>query len=94
MNVLIVLLIKLSKILKDYITADYLKKFIGDDLNDETINYLKDLEIKTELENLVGIEENILKVQELLKQNERVILISDMYHSSNTIRMFIMYLFI
>lgn len=59
------------------------------DLNDETINYLKDLEIKTELENLVGIEENILKVQELLKQNERVILISDMYHSSNTIRMFL-----
>lgn len=67
----------------------YRKMQVDYNLSDETIKYLKDLELKTELENLVGIDENILKVKELLKKEERVVLISDMYHSSNTIRMFL-----
>ena len=75
---------------KEITFDDIYRKMQADySLSDEIISYLKDLEIKTELENLVGIDENILKVKELLKKEERVVLISDMYHSSNTIRMFL-----
>jgi predicted HAD superfamily hydrolase len=58
-------------------------------LSDEDCNYLKSLEIQTELENLVGIEENILKIKSLIEKEERVVLISDMYYSEKTLRMFL-----
>ncbi len=54
-------------------------------LSEASIIFLKDLEIATEIENMVGIEENISKVKNLIKNNKRVILISDMYLSSNTL---------
>ncbi len=59
------------------------------DLSDEEVRFLKDLEIKTELENLRGIDENISRVKNLVEQGERVVLISDMYYDSDTIRMFL-----
>lgn len=73
------------------ITFDDIYTKIQEDYNldNETIRYLKDLEIKTELENLVGIEENILKLKTLIEQGKRVVLISDMYYSAHTIRMFL-----
>ena len=50
--------------------------------SDENIEYLKNLEIQTELDNTVGIEQNINLIINLIKQNKKVILISDMYLSS------------
>ena len=47
------------------------------------------LEINTELANLVAIPKNIVKLRRLVNQEERVVLISDMYHSSETIRQFL-----
>lgn len=58
-------------------------------LSNKSIDYLKKLEIETELKNLVGISENIEKIKQLIKDEKRVVLISDMYHSSNTIRTFL-----
>lgn len=46
---------------------------------------LCDLEKITEIENVVGIEENIAKVKSLISQGEEVILISDMYLDNGTI---------
>ena len=48
--------------------------------------YLMDLEIITETENVIGIEENIIKLKELLEKGEKVVLISDMYLSADVIR--------
>ncbi len=67
----------------------YLKMQTDYSLSNEDISFLKDLEIKTELGNLVGIEENILRVKKLIDEGEKVVLISDMYHSTDTIRMFL-----
>lgn len=50
-------------------------------LSESSIEYLKNLEFNYELENVVGIEENINKIQTLLKEGKRVIFISDMYYS-------------
>jgi predicted HAD superfamily hydrolase len=47
---------------------------------------LCELERLTELENVVPMNENILKVKELLSSGERVILISDMYLDKETIQ--------
>ena len=55
-------------------------------LNDEKIKYLYELEEKTELSNVIGISENIKRLKKLLEGGDRVILISDMYLSRNTIR--------
>lgn len=58
-------------------------------LSEAQINYLKDLEIITEQNNLQGIKENIDKIKLLLSQKKEVILISDMYFSENIIRTFL-----
>jgi len=55
-------------------------------LSDEEINLLMRLEKDTEYENIIGIPENIEKVKKLVRGGEHVILISDMYLDSNTIR--------
>lgn len=47
---------------------------------------LADLELTTEAENILGIRQNIDKVEELLSRGERVILISDMYMDSDSVR--------
>ncbi len=52
----------------------------------EQIEYLCRLEQETELANVAGIDKTIQRVKELVRQKERVVLISDMYLSSDTIR--------
>lgn len=54
-------------------------------LTETQVECLKLLELETEYENLVPITENINKLKDLVANGERVILISDMYHSSDTI---------
>jgi len=55
-------------------------------LNDRQIQLLYKLEIQTEKENIIGIEENIEKVRFLIDKGEQVVLISDMYLSERVIR--------
>lgn len=50
------------------------------------IEYLCRLEQETEIANVIGIDENIWKLKELLGQGERIVLISDMYLPKETIR--------
>lgn len=58
-------------------------------LNNEQIEILKQLEIETELKNLVPIPQNINKIKELILNGKKVILISDMYHEEETIKKFL-----
>ncbi len=55
-------------------------------INEKQINYLCRLEQETEISNVLGIDENIWRVKNLLEQGERVILISDMYLPAETVR--------
>jgi predicted HAD superfamily hydrolase len=55
-------------------------------LSDMQTNSLKELEKKIEYENVIPIGENIDFVKKILSQNNNVILISDMYHSSSFIK--------
>lgn len=48
-------------------------------LNDEQIQFLKEQELKSELENVIPLKERIDEIKELLVQGEKVILVSDMY---------------
>ncbi len=56
-------------------------------LSDEQINFLKNLEIECEIQNLIPIDTNINKLKFLVNSGKKVVLISDMYHSSKTIKM-------
>lgn len=58
-------------------------------LNDDETELLKNLEIETELTNIVPIDKNIKKVKTLVNAGEKVILISDMYLSADIIRQFL-----
>lgn len=60
------------------------------DLDEAGQALLMRLEKDTELENVVGIEENIAQVKKLLTAGERVILISDMYFDAASIRAMLM----
>lgn len=55
-------------------------------ISHEQKNYLWQLEQQLEIENVIGIPENISKVKELLSKNEKIVLISDMYLPVETIR--------
>ena len=55
-------------------------------LSDEQIANLKELEIKTEIENIIPIQENIEKLKNLIKNGKRVVLISDMYLPEHVIK--------
>lgn len=58
-------------------------------LTEEQRELLINLEIETEMENIIPINYNIDLIKNLLKQNKRVILISDMYFSQEIIRKFL-----
>ena len=58
----------------------------------DNIQYLKQLEFETERENLVPINENIQKVKSLVEKGERVVLISDMYYSSEVLRKLLLFI--
>lgn len=55
-------------------------------LTDEARDYLMELEIEAELENVVPLEENIKKLKELYNSGNKVILISDMYLPETVIK--------
>ena len=48
-------------------------------LSDEQINALKEWELEGELENVIPLEPQINKIKKLIKNNDKVVLISDMY---------------
>lgn len=60
------------------------------DLTDSEINLLKNLELETEYNNLLPLTENINTVKDLISNGKKVILISDMYHSAEVIRQFLL----
>lgn len=55
-------------------------------LDEEQIRYLCELEEEIEIANAVGIDPNIQRLKGVLEQGERVILVSDMYLPTDTIR--------
>ncbi len=55
-------------------------------LSDAQKSFLKNLEIETERECLIGVPENIENVHSLLEQGKRVVLISDMYLPKDVLR--------
>lgn len=55
-------------------------------LTEDQAEVVKNLEIETEMEAVVGIPRNIDLVKQLISEGKRVIAISDMYHSSKTIK--------
>ncbi len=56
-------------------------------LTNDMVQLIKNIEIKTEIENLVPINKNINKLKQLLEEKKRVVLISDMYYSSEELRL-------
>lgn len=59
-------------------------------LSEEQVRRIEDLEIRTEIDAVVGIPRNIDTVKQLISEGKRVVAISDMYHSSETIKCMLM----
>jgi len=76
-----------SKVITYNEIYDFIKEKCS--LSLENVEYLKNLEIELEKENIFPIKENVLKIKELIKENKHVVLISDMYFDSKTIRSFL-----
>ena len=55
-------------------------------ISDKQVAYLYQMEQDIELANVIGIDEMIQRVKELIQQGERIVLISDMYLSCESIR--------
>ena len=55
-------------------------------LSDAQIEQLKDLELQTEFNNILPIEENVQKINALINQGKHIVLISDMYLPEDFIR--------
>ena len=55
-------------------------------LSNAQIKRLKELEITTEEQNILGISENIKKLKQCIKENYNVVLISDMYLPTDIVR--------
>ena len=72
-------------------TFDLIYQIIEENYNlsKEQTKNLKDLEISIEKSNFIGISENIQIVKKYLSQKKMVILISDMYYSSDTLKEFL-----
>lgn len=66
---------------------DYIQKNYA--LSGEEIELLKNLEVETERKNLIGISENIERLKHAIHSGCKVIIISDIYHSSETLRLFL-----
>lgn len=63
--------VTLSQIYEGFVRTGY--------VTEEEARRLEELEIATELDNILGIQENIDMIKGLLREGNRVILISDMY---------------
>ncbi len=73
---------------QEEITLDDIYKYIQKSysLNDKETEFLKDLEIECEFNNLIPITGNINKIKNLINSENTVILISDMYLNKATIK--------
>lgn len=73
------------------ITINEIYETIKNDYNltTEEVEFLKNLEVTTEINNIVPIQENIMSVKELITKGAKVVLISDMYLSADIIRRFL-----
>ena len=69
------------------VTLDDIYKVIqfNESLSDSEIVFLKKLELENEKCNVVVLSNNLLKLKELCKRGKRVVLISDMYLTSEQI---------
>ena len=78
---------------KNDVTLDDIYKVIQVNyfLLNEQIEQLKNLEINCEIKNIKPIEKNINILKDLINSGRRVILISDMYHSEDVIRKFLVH---
>ncbi|MGL6000594.1 MAG: CDP-glycerol glycerophosphotransferase family protein [Plesiomonas sp.] len=56
------------------------------ELNDSQVNLLKDWEVEFEIDNVTPFNYGIEKIEQLLKDNEKVVLISDMYLPADIIK--------
>lgn len=79
---------KWQKDSREDITFEEIYKCLGEaeKLSLDQLQGLMKLELDIEARNLIGIEENVKQVKELLKSGHRVILISDMYLGEKEIR--------
>ena len=81
---------KLNYLAKDDkdITFDQIYQDIKENcyLSDAQIEQLKDLELQTEFNNILPIEENVQKINALINQGKHIVLISDMYLPEDFIR--------
>lgn len=70
------------------ICIDDIYQLINDnyDLSRETTCFLKELEIETEIKNLVPIKKNINLLKKLVAAQKKVVLLSDMYLPEKTLR--------
>ena len=59
-------------------------------LTDSDVHLLKELELRIEYNNIIGIPVNINIIKDLVANGKRVVLISDMYHSSEVIKSWLM----
>ena len=73
---------------------DYIYKLfkLSYGLTEEEINFLKQLEIDTEIKNLVPIKTNLNKLKQLIKEGKKVVLISDMYFSEQQLSNILSYI--
>ena len=55
-------------------------------LEKEVVELIKQTEIQEEIDNILPIESNIKKIKDLISQEKKVILISDMYFDAKTLR--------
>lgn len=81
---------KVTKDIQD-ITFDEIYEVIGynNGLSLEHLTLCKELEIEIEFANIVGIEENIRRLKQYIKNRQKVVLISDMYLPEAVIRRFL-----
>lgn len=72
----------------DEITFDEIYSIIQNNynINQKQIDFLKQLEISTESKNLIKIDKNLHILKNLVLNNERVVLISDMYYGEKILK--------
>ena len=59
---------------------------INYNLTEDITEYIKNLEIETELKNLVAVDKNVELLKKAQEEGVRVILISDMYYGATTLK--------
>lgn len=61
-------------------------------LTQDVADYIKNLEFKTEINNLIALNKNLDKAKELKAQGKRVILVSDMYYGERELKLLLQHI--